>query len=62
MRVQTVTKPAGDEVPGNIAMRDLPERMHAGIGAAGAVYANVGARDRLRRRLQRALHRGQSVL
>ncbi len=62
MRVQAVAKPAGHEMLGNIAMRDLPERMHAGIGAAGAVHANLLAADRLDRGLQRALHRGAVVL
>ena len=49
MRVQAVAKPARHEMLGNIAMRDLPERMHAGIGAAGAVNANLLAADRLDR-------------
>ncbi len=43
-------------------MRDLRQRMHAGIGAAGAVNANRLAADRLDRGLQRALHRGAVVL
>ena len=62
MRVQPVAKPARHEMPGNIAMRDLAQRMHAGIGAAGAVDAHLFAADRLDRGLQRALHRGAVVL
>src|SRR6516162_10722094 len=57
MRVQAVAKPARYEVFGNIAMRDLPKRMHAGIGAAGAMNANLFATDRLDRVFQCALHR-----
>ena len=38
-------------------MRDLAERMHAGIGAPGAMDADVLAADRLDRGLERALHR-----
>src|SRR3974390_790981 len=57
MRVQAVAKPARYEVFRNIAMRDLPERMHAGVGAASAMNANLFAADRLDRVFQRALHR-----
>ena len=45
MRVQAVAQPARREVLCDIAMRDLRQRMHAGIGAARAVHA-----DRARRR------------
>src|ERR1700674_4889014 len=62
MRVQTVAKPAGHKMFRDIAMRDLPQRMHAGIGTARAMNANLLAADRLDRRLQRALHRGAVVL
>src|SRR6202048_1675133 len=47
---------------GNIAMRDLRDRMHAGVGAARAVNANLLAADRLDRIFDRALHRGAIVL
>src|SRR5258708_38005208 len=46
----------------DIAMRHLRQCMHAGVGAAGAVNANLLAADRLDRSLQRALHRGAIVL
>src|SRR5258707_7731351 len=46
----------------DIAMRHLRQCMHAGVGAAGAVNANLLAADRLDLRLQRALHRGAIVL
>src|SRR6266404_5288295 len=46
----------------DVAMRHLRQRMHAGIGAAGAVHANLLAADRLDRGLQRALHGGAIVL
>ena len=36
--------------------------MHAGIGAAGAMDADLLAADRLDRVVQRALHRGAVVL
>ena len=62
MRVQAVAKPARHEMPGNVAMRDLRQRMHAGVGAAGAINANLLAADRLDRVLQRALHRSAIVL
>src|SRR5260370_24675809 len=47
---------------GNMAMRDLRQRMHAGVGAPRAVDANLLAADRLDRIFQRALHRGTVVL
>ena len=56
MGVQPVAKAARHEMFCDVAMRDLPQRMHAGIGAAGAVHANVLAADRLDRGFQRALH------
>src|ERR1700688_2782526 len=62
MCVQTVAKPAGHKMFRDIAMRDLSQRMHAGIGAARAMNANLLAADRLDRRLQRTLHRGAVVL
>src|ERR1035441_434579 len=37
-------------------MSDLGQRMHAGVGAAGAMDADLLAADRLDRVLQRALH------
>src|SRR5258706_7026289 len=62
MRVQAVAKASGHKMFRNIALRDVPERVHAGVGAAGAVNANRLAADRLDRGLQRALHRGTVVL
>src|SRR5207342_1770513 len=62
MRVQAVAKPARHKMLRNIAMRDLSERVHAGIGTARAMNANLLAADRLDRGLQRALHRGAVVL
>src|SRR6202035_6014603 len=62
MRVQAVAKAAGHEMLGDVAMRDLPERMHASIGTAGAMNAHLLAADCLDRRLQRALHRRAIVL
>ena len=62
MRIQAVAKPARHKMLCNIAMRDLPQRMHAGVGAARAMDANLLAADRLDRGFQRALHRGAIVL
>src|SRR3984885_13750251 len=62
MRVQPVAKPARYEMLGNIAMRDLAERMHAGVRSSGTVDTNVLAADRPDRGFQRALHRGAVVL
>src|SRR5690242_1430445 len=56
MRVHGVAQPAGREVLVDIAMGDLSERMHAGIGPARAVHTHVSAAGRLDRCLQRALH------
>src|SRR5579871_4847967 len=41
----------------DVAMRHLPERMHAGIGAARAMHTHIGAAGRLDRSLECALHR-----
>src|ERR1035437_6637782 len=62
MRIQAVALPARHKMSGNVAMRDLAQRMHAGVGAACAMNANVLAADRLDRGFQRALHRGAIVL
>src|SRR5450631_1280874 len=62
MRIEAVAKPARHKMFCDVAMRDLPERMHAGVGAAGAIDANLLAADRLARILQRALHRSAIVL
>src|ERR1700704_738419 len=62
MRVQAVAKASRHKMFRDIAMRDLPQRVHAGVGAAGAVNANVLAADRLDRGFQRALHRGAIIL
>src|SRR3954464_6009017 len=46
----------------DIAMRDLPQRMNAGVGAPRAVDANLLAADCLDRVFQRTLHRRRVVL
>src|SRR5260221_12209043 len=62
MRIQAIAKASRNEMFRNVAMRDLRQRMHAGVGAAGTVNANRLAADRLDRGLQRALHRGAIIL
>src|SRR6478736_2318121 len=62
MRIEAIAQPARHERLGNIAMRDLRQRMHAGVGAARAINANLLAANRLDRVLQRALHRSAIVL
>src|SRR6185437_15454719 len=57
-----VAQPARRKMLGDIAVGNLSEGVHAGIGAARAVDANRLAADRLDRCLQRALHRGAIVL
>ena len=54
--LSAVAQPVRREGFGMIDMRDLRQRMHAGIGAARAVHAHRLAADRLDRGLQRALH------
>src|ERR1700686_2869028 len=61
MRIEPVTKPPRHEMFGDVAMRDLRQRMHAGVGAAGAVNADMLAADRLDRIFQRALH-GRTIV
>ncbi len=62
MRIERVAQPAGRKIAGQIEMRDLRQRMHAGIGAAGALHAHGLADGRLDRRLERALHGRLMVL
>src|SRR5947208_10114922 len=62
MRVQAVAKTARHKMFRNVAMRDLRQRMHAGVGASRAMNANLFAADRLDCILQRALHRGAILL
>src|ERR1700694_6204994 len=62
MRIEPVAKAPRHKMFCNIAMRDLPQRVHAGVGAARAVNANLLAADRLDRGSQRPLHRGAIVL
>src|ERR1035437_5238397 len=62
MRIQAVAEAARHKMSGNVAMRDLAQRMHTGVGAARTMNANVLAADRLDRGFQRALHRGAIVL
>src|ERR1700737_2072253 len=60
--VQSVAKAARHEMLGDIAMRDLRQRMHPGMGPPPARDADRLAADRLDRIFQRALHRGPIVL
>src|SRR5665647_1836038 len=62
MRVQPVAESSRHEMFGDIAMRDLAQRMHAGVGAARAVNADLLAADRLDRVFQRALYRRAVLL
>src|ERR1700678_756533 len=62
MRIQAVAKSSGHKMLGNIAMRDLRQRVHAGVGAARAMNANMLAANRLDRGFQRALHGSAIVL
>src|SRR4051812_39680351 len=62
MRIEAIAKAARHEMFCNVAMRDLPERMNPGVGAAGAVHPYGLAADRLDCILKRALHRGPVVL
>ena len=62
MRVQGVAHRVLLPLLGEIEVTDLAERMHAGIGAAGAVHAHLLAAERLDRGRQHALHRGAVVL
>src|SRR3989442_7333235 len=62
MRIQSIARPSRREVLGNSAMRDLRQSMHDGVGAAGAITADLLAANRLDRVLQRALHRSAVVL
>ena len=57
MRVERIAHRVGVPVLGEIDMRHLAERMHAGIGAAGALHRDRLAAEGLDRRGQRALHR-----
>src|ERR1700712_1669719 len=62
MRIQTIAQATRHEWLGDVAMRDLRQRVHAGIGAAGAVDADMLAADRLDRGFQCTLHRRAIVL
>src|ERR1700722_7380663 len=62
MRIQAVAKSSWHEMPGDIAMRDLRQRMPAGVGGAGPMAATLLAANRLDRDFQRALHRSAIVL
>ncbi len=57
VRIQRVAHGVGVPVLGEIDMGDLAARVHAGIGAAGALHQCFLARQRLDRRRQRALAR-----
>jgi hypothetical protein len=58
MRIQRIAHRAGIEIAREIDMRHLPERMHAGVGAAGALHRRVFAAEICDGCLQDALHRG----
>ena len=62
MRVQGVAHRVFLPLLGEIEMTDLPERMHAGVGAPGAVHAHLLPAERLDRGCQHALHGGAVVL
>ena len=57
MRIESIAHGACIRIPGQIEMANLAERMHAGVGAAGAVHAHLLAAGRLHCRLECALHR-----
>ena len=57
MRGERVAHGVGVPFLRQIDMRDLPERMHAGVGAAGAVDGDALAGQRRDRVGQHALHR-----
>src|ERR1700726_1158178 len=61
MRIQPVAQASGHKMLRDVAMRDLPERVHAGVGAAGAMHAHLLSADRFHRGLERALH-GRGVI
>ena len=61
MRIQPVAKTPRHKMLGDIAMGDLRQRMHAGVGAPSAMHTNALAANRLYRRLQRTLH-GQGIV
>ena len=56
MGVERVAHGVGVPVLGQIDMSHLAARVHAGIGAAGALHQGLFARQRLDRRRQDALH------
>src|ERR1700722_14691220 len=62
MRIEAIAQPARHKMLLNVAMGDLRQRVHAGVGTASAMNANLLAADRLHGDLQRALHRGTVVL
>ena len=62
MRVERVADGVGLALAGKIEMRDLAERVHARVGAAGALHHHLLAGEQLDRRHDRALHRGRIVL
>ena len=50
MRVERVADGVGLALARQIEMRDLAERVHAGVGAAGALHHDLLAAERLDRR------------
>ena len=62
MRVQAVAQPARRKMLCDVAMRDLRQRVHAGVGAARTMDADRFAADRLHRGFERTLHGGAIVL
>ena len=57
MGVERIAHRVGIELAGEIDMRDLTQRMHAGIGAPGALHVHLLAAERRDRRGERPLHR-----
>src|SRR4051794_11512799 len=62
MSVEPVAKPPRHEVLADVTMRYLGERVHAGVGAARAVDADLLAANRLDRIFHCALDRGAVFL
>ena len=62
MRVQGVAHRVVVPRLGEIEVTDLTERVHAGVGAPGAVDAHLLPAERLDRGRQHALHGGTVVL
>ena len=62
MRVYGIAHGVGVPALDQVDMADLPQRMHAGVGAPGAVDRDLLAAERLDGGRQHALHRRAVVL